>query len=296
MAQKTLVLQIPRDRGQEIQRRFASAGFEFRPAPYAWYSARGAGVVATHYTSGKFVIQGEDPEAFALAFVDGERVSDAPKKAASAPAKAETTVGSDETGKGDYFGPLVVAAVRLDPALARALEGGEVRDCKLMSDESVLRVGAALRAKVPHAIARLDPPRYNETHARFRNLNPLLASLHAEAIGKLTSPGMHVIVDQFGRASLLEEALASLDVRLEQRHRAEELLVVAAASVIAREQFLTALQDLSEAWAVDLAKGAGDPVDRAARRFVALHGREKLGEVAKLHFKNTQKLARAGGR
>ena len=180
--------------------------------------------------------------------------------------------------------------MRLEPEVARKLANGEVRDCKQMSDEAVLRVGAALRAHVPHAIVKLDPPQYNVEHARWRNLNPLLASLHARAIGQLSSPGMHVIVDQFGNEKLLEDALRPLDIRLEQRHRAEELLAVAAASVIAREQFLLGMRALSEAWALDLAKGAGHPVDAAARRFVALHGAAKLGEVAKLHFKNTQKL------
>ena len=77
--------------------------------------------------------------------------------------------------------------------------------------------------------------------------------------------------------------------------RGEEILAVAAASVIAREQFLTALRDLSDEYAVDLAKGAGTPVDKAARQFVALHGREKLARVAKMHFKNTLKLPARGG-
>jgi ribonuclease HIII len=205
-------------------------------------------------------------------------------------------IGSDESGKGDYFGPLVVAAVRLDAELAEKLAGGEVRDCKLMSDESVLRVGAALRANVPHAIARLDPPAYNAEHGRVRNLNPMLAALHAKAIRELAKPGMFVVVDQFAKEAVLLKALDGLDIRLEQRVRGEEILAVAAASVIAREQFLVALSELSEEFAVDLAKGAGPPVDRAARQFVALHGREKLGAVAKLHFKNTLKLPAGGAR
>ncbi|MCC7011704.1 MAG: ribonuclease HIII [Planctomycetes bacterium] len=301
MAQKTLVLQLSNERAREVQRRLTSAAFEFRSAPHALFSAKGAGVVATHYTSGKLVIQGEDPEAFVLAFVEHDGAAPASRAAKPAASDlprgaAETVVGSDESGKGDYFGPLVVAAVRLEPELSKRLEGGEVRDCKSMSDEAVLRVGGALRAKVPFAVARLDPPSYNAEHARVGNLNPMLARLHAEAIGRLATPGMHVIVDQFGNASLLDNALAHLSVRLEQRPRAEELLAVAAASVIAREQFLIALHELSESFAVDLAKGAGEPVDRAARAFVALHGIDKLGSVAKLHFKNTQKLARNGKR
>lgn len=296
MTQKTLVLQLAPSRAADVQRALAAARFEFRNTPHALFSAKGEGVVVTHYTSGKLVIQGANPEAFVLAYIDpSASVALAPSRATPTTTD-ETVVGSDESGKGDYFGPLVVAAVRLEPGLARALAGGEVRDCKTMSDEGVLRVGGALRAKVPFAIARLDPPDYNAEHARVGNLNPMLAALHAQAIAQLASPGMHVIVDQFGNASLLENALRKLEVRLEQRPRAEEILVVAAASVIAREQFLIALQELSDEHAIDLAKGAGDPVDRAARRFVELHGLEKLGRVAKLHFKNTHKLARTGRR
>jgi ribonuclease HIII len=295
VAQKTLVLQVSPARAADLERQLAARAFAFRPTPHALFSAKGEGVVATHYRSGKLVVQGEHPESFVTGLglalpAATVRSGAAVARSETALGRDETSVGSDESGKGDVFGPLVVAAVRLEPELARKLAGGEVRDCKTMSDEGVRRVGAALRANVPHAIARLDPPRYNAEHARIRNLNPMLATLHAQAIGELASPGMHVIVDQFGNASLLERALAELDVRLEQRHRAEELLVVAAASVIARERFLVALDELSDAFAVDLAKGAGPPADVALRRFVALHGPGKLTQVAKTHFKNVQRL------
>src|SRR6185436_12062219 len=174
-------------------------------------------------------------------------------------------VGSDESGKGDYFGPLVVAAVRLEPEQSRGMQGGPVRDSKQMSDEACSRLGAALRGSVPHSIAMFSPPEYNAAHARYKNLNPLLADLHAKAIREIAQPGMRV-------------------------------LAVAAASVIAREQFLLALRELSEQCAVDLPKGAGAQVDQAARRFVALHGFDKLGTVAKLHFKNTQRVPRENAR
>lgn len=287
-------------RARDLERRLTERAFTFRSAPHALLSAKGEGVVATLYSSGKLVVQGDDPESFLLSFVDGAVPQ--PRKEAAATGVSEpqltgeTVVGSDESGKGDYFGPLVVAAVRLDPELESKLAGGEVRDCKQMTDEAVQRVGAALRTHVPNAVVRLDPPDYNAEHARVKNLNPLLASLHAKAIAQLASPGMHVVVDQFGNASLLENALRGLNVRLEQRPRAEEILVVAAASVLARAEFLVAMRELSEAWGLNLAKGAGHPVDQAARRFVALHGADKLGAVAKLHFKNTQKIGLGGAR
>ena len=292
------MLRVPSADGAALERRLSAGEFEFRPVPHARFSAKGPGVVATYYASGKLVIQGEDPEAFAARFLD--LAPDAQGSARSRPEARdgdhdetpdETAVGSDESGKGDFFGPLVVAGVRLDAASARALAGGEVRDCKQMSDSSVLRVGAALRARFPHAIARLDPPEYNAQHARLRNLNPMLAELHARVIRELAGAGMKVIVDQFAREDVLLGALRGLDVALEQRPRGEEVLVVAAASVIAREQFLLALRELSQEFAVDLAKGAGPPADLAARRFVALHGIEALGRVAKLHFKTTRKIA-----
>ena len=235
------------------------------------------------------MVQGADPQSFADAWVGGAPAAPA-KRRDGAPQQTETTVGSDESGKGDYFGPLVVAAVRVTPEEAAKLSQGEVRDSKRVSDASALRLGGALRAHLPHAVVRLDPPEYNARHAAVGNLNPLLAELHAQAIHALAEPGMLVVVDQFAREAEMERALAGVDVRLVQRHRAEELPVVAAASLIAREEFLAALAELSEQEGVDLVKGAGEPVDRAARELVRLHGREALGRVAKLHFKNTAKL------
>ncbi len=286
MAQKTVVFQIDASRATTLERELANAAFEFRSVPHAKFSARGEGVVATYYESGKLVIQAADPDVFCTRFLG---------VAPTAPAKRaedaeETTVGSDESGKGDYFGPLVVAAVRLEPKFAREMRGGPVRDSKEMTDEACLRLGAALRGKLPHAIARLDPDEYNATHARVKNLNPMLAKLHGEVIRELASPGMLVVVDQFGNERLVASEVADLDIRLVQRPRAEEILAVAAASVIAREQFLVALRELSEKWAIDLCKGAGDPTDRAAKKFVALHGFDELVHVAKLHFKTTQKI------
>jgi len=292
------VLRLAPSAGAQLRARLQAAGFEFRGVPHAAFSARVPGVIATLYRSGKLVVQGADPEAFAARFLEGPLPaarSAAPPSAgppSSGPAAgAVETVGSDESGKGDYFGPLVVAGVRLDPATAASLAQGEVRDCKTMSDDSVLRVAGLLRRTVPFAVARLDPPDYNATHARVRNLNPMLADLHAQVIAELAAPGMRVVVDQFANAKVLERALGGLDVRLEQRPRAESSeIAVAAASVIAREEFLRALAELSESVGVDLAKGAGAPTDRAARRFVALHGADRLGEVAKLHFRNTLKV------
>jgi ribonuclease HIII len=250
---------------------------------------KGEGVVATLYESGKLVVQGEAPELFTERFLG--RTLEAQRREETAGTEDDVaTVGSDECGKGDYFGPLVVAAVRLGPGDSQKLRAAGVRDSKTMSDETAMRLGGALRATCAHAVARLDPDKYNATHNRPGHLNAMLADLHAQVIRELAEPGIRVVVDQFASEKLMQERLSGLDIRLEQRPRAEVVPAVAAASVIAREEFLVALRELSERFAVDLHKGAGDPVDRAARRFITLHGRDALVHVAKLHFKNTQKV------
>jgi ribonuclease HIII len=296
VAQKTLVVQVPPADRARLRARLELGVFEHRSVPYAVFSVKGEGAIATLYSSGKLVVQGEEPSIFVERFL-GPAValeSKARKPEASAPGDAAaadvTTIGSDECGKGDYFGPLVVAAVRLEPGQSSKVSASGVRDSKTLSDEAALRMGGALRSVFAHAVARLDPDEYNRTHQRPGQLNAMLADLHARAIRELHRPGARVVIDQFGPERLMRERLAGLDIDLHQRPRAEVIPAVAAASVIAREEFLVALRQLSEEYAIDLHKGAGEPVDRAARRFVALHGREKLVHVAKLHFKNTQRV------
>ncbi|MBL8858759.1 MAG: ribonuclease HIII [Planctomycetes bacterium] len=295
MSQQTVVVQVPRARALEIKARLAGADFDFRPVPHALFSVKGEGVVATFYESGKAVVQGANPELFIEHWIGAGAPSPASSgssKSSAKPANDDESgalIGSDECGKGDYFGPLVVAAVRLEPGQAEKLRAAGVRDSKTLSDEQCLKLGAALRGVFAHSVVQLDPPRYNQIYVQGK-LNDLLGSLHAEAIQQLARPGIRVLVDQFADARLMQKKLAGLDVKLEQRTRAESNAAVAAASIIAREAFLTALKNLSEEAAVDLHKGAGDPVDRSAARFVAIHGREGLKNVAKLHFKNTQKI------
>jgi ribonuclease HIII len=295
MPQETLVLRVDPARAAALRARLAEGEFDFRPVPHALFSVKGEGVVATFYASGKLVVQGENPALFVEHWVEGGTAVARPKSHEPAAAEAAgPLIGSDECGKGDYFGPLVVCAVRLEPAQTEELRKSEVRDSKTLSDEACLRLGAALRSRYAHAIEQLDPPAYNATHQRPGQLNPMLADLHARAIRRLAQPGDNALVDKFADERLVASRLADLDLQLEQRVRAESVPAVAAASVIARERFLLALKQLSEEAGVDLAKGAGEPVDRAAERYLQLHGYAGLGQVAKLHFKNTSKLRERG--
>ena len=299
MTQRTIVLSVPPARRAAVRAALAAGPFEFRPVPHALFSAKGEGAVATLYTSGKLVVQSAEPEVFVQRWLalDAPARSALPNEAVAHEAPIvgvdEAVIGSDEVGKGDYFGPLVVCAVRLEPGQSDEIRRAGVRDSKTLTDEQCIRLGGALRSRYQVAVERLDPSEYNTTYVPGK-LNDLLADLHTRAITRLATPGVHVVVDRFANERLLVQRLKSLGVRLEQRVRAESEPAVAAASVIAREEFLTALKELSDEAAVHLRKGAGSPVDFAARQYVSLHGLGALSKVAKLHFKNTLKIS--GGR
>ncbi len=288
MVQQTLVLNLSREEQERLRVRMATGIFEYRMTPYARFSARGEGVIATLYDSGKFVVQGNDPRAFAARYLDR---TEEPEDLAGLPTVLDRElVGSDEAGKGDYFGPLVVAAVRASPEQRKELAKAGVVDSKRLSDERVRRLAPAIEGRYDNAVEVLDPPAYNAEHGRFGNLNPLLAELHARAIRRLAKPGDVVLVDRFGDEQLIARRLAGIELELHQSTRGEREPAVAAASVLARATFLECLKALSDEHAVDLHKGAGTLVDVAARKFIQIHGFQAIGKVAKLHFKNTERL------
>ncbi|MES1227599.1 MAG: ribonuclease HIII [Armatimonadota bacterium] len=204
----------------------------------------------------------------------------------------EGHVGVDESGKGDYFGPLVIAACYVGPEHLAELEG--VKDSKKLTDALALKYSIVIMRTCPYSVVTVGPAKYNELYAKIANLNKLLAWGHAKAIEEILTKvdADHVISDQFANPAGLQYALKSkgITARLESRVRAESDIAVAAASVLARAEFLRRLRSLGEQWDIELPKGAGSNVDQAARRFVAIKGRENLGSVAKLHFKTTQKI------
>ena len=228
MGQETLVVKLTSAQQTQLRSRLNAGAFEWRKVPHANFSVKGEGVVATQYRSGKLVVQGGDPQAFVARFVEGGQP--VPKKAKARTERESeddvaqltvTTVGSDEAGKGDFFGPLVVAAVRLEPEVARKMAEGGVMDSKRLTDAKAFELGAALRATVPYSVVRVDPPEYNQRYPKYSGLNPFLADLHAEAIRAVAEPGVRVLVDRFANERLMKQALADLDIRLEQAPRAE---------------------------------------------------------------------------
>lgn len=268
---------------------------EWRTVPHAVFSVRAEGVLLTCYRSGKLVLQGRRLDLFEERFLEGigrraRRYADRDGPATTAP-----STGSDEAGKGDYFGPLVVAAVRIEKADVAWLENLRAADSKKLSDASVARMAGAIERRLAHAIVSLPPAEYNRRHRATGNLNVLLAELHAEALGAIEGrdPGEPVVVDRFAAEGVLVSALRERGVRasrLVQVPRAESHAAVAAASILARAAFLEGLARCASECATELPKGAGAAVDAAARRVVAIGGEELLARVAKLHFKNTARV------
>jgi ribonuclease HIII len=201
------------------------------------------------------------------------------------------TIGLDETGKGDYFGPLVVAAVCGKPEALRALG---VADSKKVADTRCTRLAREIREAFEAETVVIQPVRYNELYGRMKNLNKLLAWAHARALENLLErvDASLVVADQFANPHVLQSALLDKGrtVDLKQMHRAESHPSVAAASIVARAEFLERLEQLGSEFGLTLPKGAGAPVDAAGIQIVRSGGVDLLRKVAKLHFKTTQKI------
>ena len=299
MAQQTFTDKLSLAVQQKLREHLNEGDFEFRSVDHAHFSARGEGVVVTLYKSGKLVVQGGSTEMFVDRYLGdggGKLVtsSGTPKRTASpgaVPISSGPEIGGDESGKGDYFGPLCVAAIRLNPGDAEKLVAAGVTDSKKVSDSVILRQAPILRENYAHALRVLSPTEYNRRHTETGNVAILLSDLYRELVQELAVEKDHVIIDQFSKnESRLKNAMKGLGVKLTQMHRAEVHASVAAASFLAREAFLNGLKELGEEVAVDLPKGAGSPVLTAGRKYVEIHGEEELGRVAKVHFKTTLKV------
>ncbi|MGI6587268.1 MAG: ribonuclease HIII [Peptococcia bacterium] len=205
-------------------------------------------------------------------------------------------IGTDEAGKGDYFGPLVIAGVFVEPGDVAKLQELGVVDSKKISDTNIKDIAEKLRSyfKNRYNLVFINPQKYNELYAKIENLNKLLAWGHARVIENLLQKVNceYAVVDKFGKEKFIEQALMKQgrQIKLMQIPRAEQDLAVAAASILARDVFLTKLEELSERYGLTIPKGCNDQVKDIGRQLVAKYGREEIGKIAKLHFKTTQEI------
>lgn len=209
-------------------------------------------------------------------------------------------IGTDESGKGDYFGPLVSAGVYVDEATAKDLILYGVRDSKTIADNKILEISREI-IKISHgrfSIIEISPERYNDLYDQFKkekkNLNTLLAWGHAKALEEILSKVdcEVAIADQFADEKFILGKLQEKGKKLKllQMHKAEQNIAVAAASILARARFLEKLNKLSDEYNTDLPKGASGTVIEKARIIVNLYGKDTLRKVAKLHFKTTAEV------
>jgi len=203
-------------------------------------------------------------------------------------------LGTDESGKGDYFGPLVVAGFFLPEEQEEVLSELGVKDSKRFSDNRVRELAGLIKKGNTHSIVAIGPEKYNSLYTKLRNLNRILAWAHSRAIENLLEEVncKLAITDQFGDKAFVLNALMKRgkSIELIQRPRAEEDLAVAAASILARAEFLTRLYFLSKDIGFDLPKGASPLVEEAGLKLVKAHGVQVLDKVAKKHFKNTARI------
>lgn len=207
-------------------------------------------------------------------------------------------IGVDEAGKGDFFGPLVVAGVICKESEEKELKEFGVRDSKLIADKKLLTIDEKIRETLPHFVLVISPEEYNSRYKLIKNLNKLLAESHAAVISELISKhgADKAIIDKFGKAELVEDALnrKNIEIELVQVEGGERFAPVAAASILARAAFVRAMDELSNKAGIEIPKGASGLVDEAGKKLVKKYGENALLKLAKIHFKNYTRVVSPG--
>ena len=291
------VTSLTREQLAELRQYLEAKGYAFRRAKYSHFAASSNNLSLTAYTNGKVLVQGKGTADFVRYYLEPQLLKEIKfgyEYLLDENLSIEERIGVDESGKGDYFGPLVIAGVHADASGIKVLHELKVRDSKKISDKRALALAPIISAKLKTKIVIIGPEKYNVLYDGMGNLNKILAWGHARVIENILSevPCRKVLLDQFGDKSLVRNALMKKGrtIELEQMHGAEAVVVVAAASVVARAKFLTRLKKLSDTFNIELPKGASQAVIEQGHKFIEKRGIQQLTKVAKLHFKTTQRI------
>src|SRR5437762_13210667 len=290
------------EQAEKLRACLRERGFIFAPKPYTIFFAQKEKLNVAVYEKGPTIlVQGRgveesvkfvlDPEIFGEARLGYEEVH--------LPEMFEPHFGVDESGKGDFFGPLVISGVYVDRGIARKLLDAGVADSKRISSDARIRALADTIRKTSQALVEtvlIGPAKYNELYEKFSNLNRLLGWGHARVIENLLArkPGCaRSLSDQFADARVIKESLMrhGRNIVLEQRPRAESDIAVAAASIVAREGFINWLERKGKELGVRLERGVSQGVKETAKKLVELNGPQALREVAKIHFRTAHQIA-----
>lgn len=270
---------------QELQQR----DFEITTPPHTRFSAKKKGLTCTLYASGKLVVQGKDSAEFIEFYLEPEILKTFAFSHPLADLDLTPRIGIDESGKGDFFGPLCIAGVYVQTEKFATLHSLGVKDSKSLTDSTIRKLAKEIQHHCPYHIVKINPLKYNQIYAEFKNLNRLLAWGHATTIEQLVQRTgcQNVLIDQFADEWVVEQALKrkKLNIILTQRHRGEEDLAVAAASILARYAFIEGLDRLSQEVDILLPKGSSKATQLAGQAVMKRWGEAKLREICKQHFK-----------
>jgi ribonuclease HIII len=276
-------------------------GYEFREVPYARFAAGKEKVNIVFYESGKLVVQGKGTQEFVEFVLEPGILKQARLgyETVLNPELLLPRLGVDESGKGDFFGPLCIAGVYVNEPVVKAWENSGIRDSKNISSDKKIADLARLIRQTAGCVTTVVPignESYNRLYAKMSSVNAILAWGHARVIenlmqqkARMNPPPVRAISDQFAsKKSTVAEALMTLgrEIELVQRHKAEGDVAVAAASILARNEFVSRLSALEKQFETKLPKGASSAVDVVAREFVGRQGAENLPKLAKMHFRN----------
>ena len=282
---------------------------------YALFQADDGDTVVTLYTSGKAVFQGNDADMASDYWIETEKINsgtaivtnseDKSKKTLKGEQKKDTgiyhnvnSVGSDEVGTGDYFGPIVVTSTYVTKDDVEYLDSLGVMDSKKITDEKIMKIAPLIAKRVKYKSVILNNSDYNKIHGNTYNMNKIKAILHNKVLYQMIheeNPKYdYIIVDEFARENKYYEYISegtNIQRDITFMTKAEDkCLSVACASIISRYLFLLEFDKLSDSLHIPLPKGAGTNVDAIGMEIVEKYGKEKLNEVAKLNFMNTARI------
>jgi ribonuclease HIII len=286
---------------EKLRTLLSERGFDFMTKPYCLYAATKPKVNVLVYEKGpKVLVQGKGTEDFVTNLLEPEILGEAKLgyEEVHQPEMFQPHIGVDESGKGDFFGPLVIAGVYVDGEAVRRLRDlGAVDSKRIGSDERIAKLAAEIRQVrgVAWEVISIHPERYNQLYDKFGNLNRLLAWGHARVIENLLErvPDCpRAISDQFANPAVLQRALQERGrgIELVQRTKAESDPAVAAASILAREAFVGWLKAQSVRYGVECPKGVSEAVKQSARKLVEENGVEILQVLCKAHFRTSDEI------
>ena len=290
------------EQAAKLKSLLAESGFEFAPKPYTVFFARKDKLSVAVYEKGpKVLLQGKGIEEFVQFELEPKIFGEARLgyEEVHFPEMFEPHFGVDESGKGDFFGPLVIAGAYVNREIARKFLDEGIQDSKRIGSDTKIRALAKMIRRSPAAateVILIGPERYNQLYAKFGNLNSLLGWGHARVIENLLTKQPdcpRALSDKFADARVIEKSMLQHGraIRLDQRTKAESDVAVAAASILAREAFIDWLERRGKALGLHLGRGVSAEVKQAARQIVEKKGPAVLEEIAKVHFRTAHEIA-----